>query len=232
MAQTIELIKRGYPLHETVYVDIKFNRDINGEHPIMAEWIPKAEDILKREFGITVKHLTAKHTFEEYFYKVKQRGTHIGERYGFPFTIGAWCNSRLKLNVISKYINSLKDTVTEYVGIAYDEPIRYARLQRKNSSKLTYLSPLYDLQITEKQAFEICRCYNLISPKYEYGGSRSGCWFCVKQSLTDLYKLYKDYPSYFKRLMEMEKESRCTFNRTATLEELSERFALQSYYDK
>ena len=224
IAQTILIKQKGYPLDETVFVDIKFDANTSGEHPKMADWIPTAEDILRREFGIKVKHLVAKTTFKDYFYKQKAKGNYIGDIYGFPYTIAAWCNSRLKLDVISQYINSLKDDVTEYVGIAADEPMRYERLITKNTNKITYCSQLFDLGITEKQAFEICRPYNLISPKYDGGSFRSGCWFCVKQCLADLYELWRDYPERFNLLLDMEKDSQCTFNRNYSLPELQARF--------
>lgn len=224
LAQTILLKEQGYPLDETVFVDIKFDEHTSGEYPTMAAWIPTAENILLKEFGITVKHISAKTTFCDCFYKTKQKGNHVGERYGFPFNIGAWCNDRLKLAAISQYISSLNDSITEYVGIAYDEPSRYERLKQKTTDKIIYRSPLFENKITEKQAFEICRPFDLISPKYNNGGFRGGCWFCVKQSLADLFELYKEYPGYFSKLLEMENDSRCTFNRNYTLPELKARF--------
>lgn len=224
IAQTILIKEQGYPLDETVFVDIKFDADTSGEYPAMAAWIPIAENILLSEFGITVKHLTAKYTFYDYFYKKKSKGNHVGDNYGFPYVRGAWCNSRLKLDVISQYVSSLNDRVTEYVGIAFDEPSRYERLIKKNTDKITYRSPLFENKITEKQAFEICRPYDLISPKYDGGGFRGGCWFCGKQPLAELYELYSNYPDYFNKLLEMEKDSPCTFKPDYSLSELKAKF--------
>lgn len=90
LAQLIEIKRLGLPLDEVVYVEIKYSDKLSGEHPAMAEWIPEARAILKEKLGIEVKHLCAKSTFVDYFYRVKERGRHIGERYGFPFVIGAF----------------------------------------------------------------------------------------------------------------------------------------------
>ncbi len=127
-----------------------FDEDISGEHPAMAAWIPTAKKILKEQFDITVKTLTAKTTFKEQFYKIKQKGNHIGDNYGFPYIVGAWCNSRLKLEVINEYVNSLNDIVCEYVGLAFDESVRLAKLMRKSSDKIVYRSILFENLITEK----------------------------------------------------------------------------------
>lgn len=224
MATLIEIVRRGLPLDEVVYVDIRYSKEISGEHPKMAEWIPTAEKIILNEFGIKVRHLTAKYAFKDTFYRQKIKGKHIGDIYGFPCIISAWCNSRLKLNVINQYINSLKDQVTEYVGIAFDEPERYKALQAKQTAKIAYKSVLYENEITENQAFEICEEFNLVSPTYASGGFRGGCWFCVKQTLADLYELWRDYPEYFNELLELEKDSSHTFKPRITLKQLEKKF--------
>lgn len=224
LATLIEVLKRKLPLDEVVYVDIRFDEHISGEHPAMAEWIPTAEKILKEQFNIIVKKLTAKVSFKEQFYKIKQKGNHVGDNYGFPYVIRAWCNSKLKLEVINDYVKSLQDYVCEYVGIAFDEPLRYERLQKKSNEKISYRSVLFENGITENQAFEICQKYNLVSPVYSRGAFRGGCWFCVKQSMADLYELYKFYPNYFNMLIDLEKDSFNTFKPNLTLFELKERF--------
>lgn len=169
LALLIEVIRRKLPLDYVIFCDIKFSDKISAEHPLMAEWIPKAEQILKDKFGIDIIHLTAKKNFIEQFYTVKNKGRHIGDRYGFPYTIGAWCNGRLKLDPINNFIKKIirqYGAVTEYIGIASDEPKRldrYKKLETKNHKYIT----LADLGITELQAMDICRQYDLLSPKYQ-----------------------------------------------------------------
>lgn len=219
LAMIIKIKELGLPLDEVVYCDIRFDEEpCSGEMPLMKEFIPKAEKILKEKYGITVKHLTYKRTFTEQFYTVKKRGNHKGDIYGFPYTIGSWCNSRLKIEPIKKYLKEIEEDVIQYVGIAYDEPKRYERLDKK-----THIAPLYDLKITEKEAMEICRENDLLSPIYETS-FRGGCWFCPKQRLSQLKYLYKTYPELWNKLKEMEKDSFNTFRPNWTLEKLEERF--------
>ena len=217
LAMLIKIKELGLPLDEVIYCDIRFDEELSGEMPLMAEFISKAEKILKEKFDIEVKHLRGI-TFIEQFYKIKQRGKHIGDNYGFPYTIGAWCNDRLKIQPIKKYLQSIKEPVIQYVGIAYDEPERYEKLNHE-----THIAPLYDLKITEKEAMEICKEYDLLSPIYE-SSFRGGCWFCVKQRLSQLRNLYKNYPELWNKLKELEKDSFNTFRPKQTLEELEEKF--------
>ena len=224
LAQLIEMKRQNMPIDDVVYVDIRYTKEISAEHPKMAAWIKQAEEIIKDKLGITVRHLTAKAGFKDFFYTVKQKGNHVGNIYGYPYIVGAWCNSRLKVDVIKKYIASLNDDVCEYVGIAFDEPKRYERLIAKNTKKITYRSILYEQEITEAAAFEICKKYDLVSPVYDGGGFRGGCWFCVKQSIPDVYELWKNYPDYFTELKKLEKDSFNTFKPNTTLEQLEARF--------
>lgn len=217
MAMLIKIKELGLPLDEVIYVDIMFDDDTSGETPEMASFITKAEKILKEKFNIEVTHLRGV-TFKEQFYKVKQRGKHIGDNYGFPYTIGAWCNDRLKMQPIKEYMRKQKDQIIQYVGIAYDEPERYERLNHE-----THIAPLYDLKITEKEAMEICEKYDLLSPIYKTS-FRGGCWFCPKQRLSQLKWLYQEHNDLWNILRDMEKDSFNTFKPNTTLKDLEERF--------
>lgn len=225
MAMLIEIIKRRLPLDYVIFCDIKFNNKISGEHPLMAQWIPEAEKIIKDKFGIDIVHLTAKRNFEEQFYTIKEKGNHKGDRYGFPYTIGAWCNDRLKLQPINNFIKKIikeYGAVTEYIGIAKDEPKRLERYNKIQTNKHKYIT-LADLNIDELQAMEICKQNNLLSPKYS-NSFRGGCWFCPKQSMSDLYGLWRNYNEYFNMLENMEKYSFNSFKPNLTLKQIRERF--------
>lgn len=217
MAMLIKIKELGLPLDEVIYVDIMFDDDTSGETPEMASFITKAEKILKEKFNVEVTHLRGV-TFKEQFYKIKQRGKHIGDNYGFPYTIGAWCNDRLKMQPIKEYMRRQKEQIIQYVGIAYDEPERYERLNHE-----THIAPLYDLKITEKEAMEICEKYDLLSPIYKTS-FRGGCWFCPKQRLSQLKWLYQEHNDLWNTLRNMEKDSFNTFKPNTTLKDLEERF--------
>lgn len=217
-AQLIVAHKLGIPIDDVVYCEIRYDENISAEHPLMAEWIPKAEKTLKDKFGIKVTHIKGK-TFKELFYTKKQKGNHIGDIYGFPYVVGAWCNDRLKLGVIDKYKRAINESYTEIVGIAYDEPERYERLIKKPNKR----SILYEQKIVEAQAFEICREYDLVSPLYSIS-TRGGCWFCPKQSKKQLYQIYKDYPNLWAELKELQKDSFNTFYTKQSIFDLDSEF--------
>lgn len=226
MATLILAAEQGIPIDRVMYCDVRFSPELSGEHPLMAAWIPTAEKRLKKLFGVTVDHAYSGVGFYEQFYKVKQKGNRVGDRYGFPYTIGAWCNSKLKVGAINRYLSQLQEETTQFIGIAYDEPRRWERMKKKQTDKRKYRSLLYERKLSEQDAFEICRRYDLLSPMYTSwdGIYRGGCWFCPKQCLADLYSLWKNYPDLYGTLLQMEPDSHNTFKPNTTLKELAERF--------
>ncbi len=219
LAMIIKIKELNMSLDEVVYCDIRFDDEpLSGETPEMREFIPKADKILEEKFGIKVKHITSKWNFKNHFYRVKQKGNHIGDNYGFPYIVGAWCNARLKMEPIREYLKQFKEPVIQYIGIAYDEPKRYERQRTKGN-----ICPLVDLKITEQEALEICKKYDLLSPIYE-SSFRGGCWFCPKQSLAQLKWLYNNHKDLWDKLKSMEKDSHNTFKPNVTLTNLEKRF--------
>lgn len=217
LAMLIKIKELGLPLDEVIYVDIRFDDETSGEMPLMASFIPKAEKILEEKFSVKVTHVTAVKNFKEQFYTKKKRGKHIGDYYGFPYGIGSWCNSYLKLDPLKKYFKQFEEDVIQYVGIAYGEDTRYERLGPDQ------IAPLYDLKITEEEAMEICRKYDLLSPIYETS-FRGGCWFCGKQRISQLRYLHNNHKDLWNKLKGMEKDSFNAFIKGTTMDKLEERF--------
>lgn len=226
MATLILAAEQGIPIDRVMYCDIRFSDEISGEHPLMAEWIPSAEKRLKELFGITVDHAYSGVSFYEQFYNVIQKGKYTGYLYGFPLTLKPWCNDRLKLKAANKYLSRFED-ITQFLGIAYDEPVRWERMLKKQTDKRKFRSLLVEQKLTEQDAFEICKKYDLLAPMYSVDGIyRGGCWFCPKQCLADLYSLWKNYPELYDKLLAMEPDSHNTFKPNGvTLAILAERFA-------
>lgn len=226
MATLLLAIEQGIQIDHVMYCDIRFSDEISGEHPLMAEWIPEAERILK-SYGVTVEHAFSI-TFLDQFYKVKQKGNHVGDIYGFPHIIGAWCNSRLKVAAINKYLAQFKNQeITQFVGIAYDEPKRWERMKAKETETHKYRSLLVEQKLIEQDAFRVCEKYGLLSPIYnsDDGIYRGGCWFCPKQCNADLYSLWKNYPDYYQKLVDLEPYSpRNKFKPDGNLSDYAKRF--------
>lgn len=92
----------GWPLHRIIHAEVWATDTIPADLPPMVEFKSKADAIIKERWGITVEHVCATTTYEEVFYKKFQSGKRAGQTIGFPHTMGAWCNSRLKVQALNE----------------------------------------------------------------------------------------------------------------------------------
>ena len=113
----------GWPLDRIIHAEVWATDDIPADPPPMVEFKAKADKIIKELFGIEVEHLCAvrngkKLTYEKLFYHVPKRKTdkpNGGGNTGFPFQIGPWCNTKLKVRAIGVPIHN-RELVQETQG--------------------------------------------------------------------------------------------------------------------
>ena len=182
----------------------------------MYEYLDKVDKYLIKTIGKKITRLESPISFEKQFYTVKQRGKYEGKIYGFPWNLGAWCNSKLKVQTLDQYLKKQGEYIS-YIGIAYDEPKRFGRLA------INERAPLYDWQMTEKDCLQYTKEKGLYNPLYDKF-KRLGCWFCVKQGLDSLRILRHDYPEYWKMMLDWQKDSEVKFKPNYTIQQLEERF--------
>lgn len=220
--------KLGLPLDRIVHAEVWATDTIHSDLPPMVEFKAKADEIIRKRWGIEVEHVCAKDkygnrkTYENEFYRTRTRSkTGLNGRIrGFPRINGAWCNSMLKMCAL-KAAQGSRDTV-QYVGIAVDEPERLARLDGVHK-----VSPLALAGWTEADARKWCEDNALLSPIYT-NATRGGCWFCHNQSVESLRVLRKNYPDLWALLLKWDKDSPYSFKPDGrTVHDYDKRFALE-----
>ena len=146
----------GWPLDQIVTADVWATDTIPADLPPMVEFKAKADRIIRELWGIEVEHVRAKHTYQDVFYRRRKSGKSQGQIHGFPMQRGAWCNDRLKTQVL----DSIKRGCISYIGIAADETERYNRLTENQRS------PLAEVGWAEEDCRRWCEENNLLSPIY------------------------------------------------------------------
>ncbi len=209
----------GLPLDRIVHAEIWATDTIPADLPPMIDFKAKADRIIKKRYGIEVEHIRAKHTYEDYFYKVCNGSkSHVASHiYGFPIVKGPWCNSKLKMSVLNKFN---KPDIIQYIGIAEDEPNRFHNLSERKKS------PLVMAGWDEIKCREWCEQNDLLSPIYTTT-QRGGCWFCHNQGVEQLRLLRKNYPELWQLLLKWDNDSLVTFKSNATVHDFEARFALE-----
>ena len=99
--------KLGLPLDRIIHAEVWATDTIPADLPPMVEFKKKADAIIKYRWGIEVEHVYATcrggvRTYERTFYEQHERGKHVGQLRGFPMQRGAWCQDRLKGNILDR----------------------------------------------------------------------------------------------------------------------------------
>ena len=218
LAAIITRMEHGEPVDEAVYCRIMFDDDTSAELPEHEEWIHEhAIPLLQSRYGIKTTIVQGNRTYTDCFYSVFQKGKNQGRIYGWPL-LRPWCNTRLKTRPIIAWQKTAGE-MTQIVGIANDEEDRAAR--KTVAGKIL---PLVDYSIDEAEAFSICRKADLLSPAYNGGRTRLGCWFCHNQRIADLKRLCYEHPELWEKLMRLDRDSPFTFKPHQTLCYFDERF--------
>ena len=105
-----------------------------------------------------------------------------------------------KVEPIKKYVKKLEEEGWQsIVGIGIEETDRIERLHKRNNQ----ISLLEQYGYTCQMAKELCKKYGLLSPLYEMGGLRQGCFFCPNAHIEEFAKLQKNYPHLWKELLDL-----------------------------
>lgn len=199
----------GWPLDRIITADVWATDTIQADLPPMVEFKAKADTIIKERYGIEVEHYRSKWTYESAFYAVcgeqsrAAKSKYVGQIYGFPFRMGQWCNSRLKVSVFEKIAKETNGSI-QYIGIAADEPNRFHNLSESK------ISPLVQIGWTEADAKRWCIENDLLSPIYT-DSARGGCWFCHNQGVGQLRLLRRNYPELWALLLKWDSDSPVSF---------------------
>lgn len=195
----------GEPLDLILYSEVMFDlkHDISGELKAHTQFIREKAIPLFESWGYEVKIVRAQKDFLDEFYSVIEKPRkyqeHKGMYRGFP---GNCCHIRrdLKIKPAQDYLKTITEPITQYMGIAADEEERLVSLERYHLFSL-----LDKYNLTEEDAFAICKKYDLLSPCYELS-ERGGCWFCPYAKLKEVAAVKKDMPDVWARYVSLENE--------------------------
>ncbi|HBJ1646061.1 TPA: phosphoadenosine phosphosulfate reductase family protein [Clostridium botulinum] len=221
-AMVYMMLDRGIRIDRIVFCDTGL--ELGETNNIIKIFKRKMENL-----GIPFDVIKSEKTFEDYFYTIRTTGKRKGEIWGWPFMLGAWCNSRLKIKPLNKYFKEIGPHI-RFIGIAKNEPDRYKRLGKNERA------PLYEWGVKEKDVLDYLKTKGFRNPLY-WKFERLGCYLCPKQNLNALRSLRRHYPYLWAKMLKMDKDSPISFKADGTtLNQLDQRFkkedskVLKGYY--
>lgn len=218
-AMLLHMMELKYPIDEVI------NIDTGMEFPAMYTHIAQIRKIVE-EAGIKFTVIKAEKGFEYYLLKHPYTSRDGIARTGCGWTRvrNRWCTYFLKVAPIRKHCKKYYqgERIIHYVDIAADEQYRLERQSNKY-----HIHPLVEWGWTEKDALEYC-----YSKGFYFGGlynifERVSCWCCPLQSLTELKKLYVNFPTLWRRLKALEAKGDMSFRPKESILMLEARFKLE-----
>lgn len=188
--------ENGIPIKEIIYVRMMYDDTMPATLPVMTDFVDRSKKVFEKwgyKVSIVESIKTAK-SLSNMKYKRSKKLERNGKPYGVTNFGRGFC---IFSGIKKKTINSIVKNEYELIGYASDEKQRLGRLtDTKQSIMLT-------LGVIEREAFSICKKYNLLSPLYDLGFTRDGCWFCPNAGKEARNFLRKYYPELVNEIIWM-----------------------------
>lgn len=155
-AMLIKMIEMEMVIDDIVFINVMATPTMGAEFPEMYDYLDKLEDYIGRK----ITRVPSVISFDEGFHQTYKKGARKGVIYGYPFTIGAWCNDRLKLRAIEKHYKTYGEHI-RYLGIAADETKRLKHLTPNCRA------PLADWRMTEQDCINFLKERDMMNPLYK-----------------------------------------------------------------
>jgi len=221
------MLERGIPVDRVICVDT------TKEFPAMYEHIEKVQTMIE-PLKIEIVKIGFDYWFGE---RLLSKGERKGEKgFGWPDMRNRWC-TQLKTDAFTSQLlqngktisgwPSVKGqmkanpTITQYIGIAFDE--RH-RVQTSKQKLRTVKTPLVEWGVTEKQALKYCYNIGLNWEGLYEKFHRVSCWCCPLSRIGELRVLYNDFPELWQELIAMDKKSFRKFRPNYSVDDLSRKF--------
>lgn len=183
----------GIEINQINYCQIMWNNYIPADLPEMNDFVTNSIELFK-SWGYKVNILRPKPAIKLAYriYKRSKRHERNGKFYGAT----AFCRGHCTMTTEKqKLLNS--NTSISIVGIAANETQRLKRLDKN-------ISLLSKHNMTENDAYNLCKANNLLSPYYNIPGmSRGGCFFCPNKTKKQIAYIKREYPQLYKLTMSL-----------------------------
>ena len=136
-------------------------------------------------------------TYIEYFNHVSTKGKFEGRKACFHYFLSGKCGFARDSKMRCLSLLDVGEYDYQDIGIAYDEFDRWGQLK---GDKRSILKELY---FTEKDALELCKETDLLSPRY-INGTRDGCALCPHANKLEREKWFEENPHVLPVLREMQ----------------------------
>ncbi len=128
------MLEKGIKPDIALFSEVMFDneRGISGEEPEHIEWNNHVAKPLIESWGIKFVTVRSKEDYITLFHKKrirsKEHPERVGKLWGFPLAKGCCLKRDCKIRPMNRYLKSVSEPFTQWLGIAADEPQRFGTL--------------------------------------------------------------------------------------------------------
>lgn len=189
-ATIITMLEQGLEIEKIVHVRMMATETLPATHKVMTDFV---DDCIARfqQLGLNIE-LKKSTPFEILANKITKRSKYserIGKPKGFTECARGMCS--FQKEKVKMCESKIENTM---LGICYDEPERMHEGRH---------SILFENKITQRMAYDICKSNGMLSPLYELGVRRDGCFFCPNASRKEIRLLNINQINLIKKWVSM-----------------------------
>lgn len=198
-ATIILMHEHQIPIKEIVYVRMMYDDTLPATLPVMTDFVDRAKEVFEG-WGYKVTFTYPERSLMDYA-SMKYQRTKYEYKIGHPYGVTCLSRGRCKLTMQKqKMIKKMMESKDfQMIGYACDEINRLVHLENNEKKQSIMLT----LGVKEADTFDICRKYDLLSPLYEFGITRDGCWFCPNAGKKERKEIRENYPELYQKILDL-----------------------------
>lgn len=208
-ATILLMVKYNIPIKKIFNVRMMYDETTPAVIPLMTDFVDYAAKVFHDNYGLDVDIVKSIHTAKEEVTRIYKKSKYpgfVGKPYGFISMTRGMCSFQQEKPKTQDKVLGKNDFVM--IGYGCDELRRFSHYEETEtglkfvSDKLDshHQSLLMTLGWTEKMAYDLCKSEGLLSPHYEEGITRDGCWFCPNSTKTEIERIKVKYPELYKKV--------------------------------
>lgn len=229
LAMLLRLMEEKAPLDAVVFYDT--GMEFNSIYRIRDKVVALIE-------GCGIEYVEL-HPEEPFLFSMLEREIKYRNKDGSHFGFG-WCGgpcrwgTTQKTRAIYNFRKTISEPVTDYVGIAADEPARFERASHEGKTL-----PLVGWGLTEADCLRFCRDRGWSWIEHTANGDidlydildRVSCWCCKNKNLSELRNMYLYLPEYWDKLKELQSKIEAPMKgNSGSVFDLERRFELEKQW--
>lgn len=210
-ATILLMIENNVPIKKVFNVRMMFDENTPAVLPLMTDFVDKTAEKFRNDFGLNVEIVKSPKTAWDLFSHIATKSSYKYFREnpsGWQQISRGMCSFQKEKPKTQNKVCGKDDY--QMIGYGCDEADRFSHFEMTDNG-LKWVndkingrnqSILVTLGIPEATAYRMCKAEGLLSPHYDKGIKRDGCFFCPNSTKLAISRIISEYPDLYAKINE------------------------------